>query len=95
MKIQICLLVALTAQLSTAFTLPWSKAKKLPWPKVQARLERRQNDGLTPSNAASLMGGSSTGTGLAGALSGYSIASMFVSTLNCKYFAQTHGLESG
>ena len=90
MRVQYCLCIALSAHLSTAFALP----------KQNENLERRQDgggdgdiptgavsEGATPTDALSSMAsGLLGGTGsIAGMLSGYSIASMFVTMLNCKF----------
>jgi hypothetical protein len=79
MKIQNYLCVALTAQLSAAGIL--QKAKR-------ALVRRQIGDGASPSGGglSSLMSGLFGGTGtVSGVLSGYSIASTFVTAVNCKF----------
>jgi hypothetical protein len=79
MRSQYFLPVALAAHQSAALTLPFTAE----------RLERRQAAGINGtalmdtlgSVVTSMLGGSQS---IAGMVSGYSIASMFVTALNCK-----------
>ena len=80
MKVQNYMFVASLAQLSAAAR--WG-----------VPLERRQRgDGATPDNFASMMDASDTG--LSGVLSGYSVASMFVTAMNCQFLYRISRLFS-
>jgi hypothetical protein len=86
MRVQVFLYAFYSAYLSEAVTLPRSAE----------RLERRQSDagdGATPTDAfgtissilSGMLGGSQSISGL---LSGFSIASMYVTAINCKLFVK-------
>jgi hypothetical protein len=91
MRLQHFLLIALAAYESVALTLP----------RASEKLQRRQtggsnNNGTTLIDAlgsvvSGLLGGSQS---IAGMVSGYSIASMFVTAVNCKSHVRVRGQET-
>ena len=82
MKLQYYICIALTAQISAASILQNAR---------RALVRRQESEGASPSSGLSgLMSGLFGGTGtVSGVLSGYSIASTFVTAVNCEFSSKS------